>query len=126
MPDYVVKRVQFGLNDREKPVKGSRILVLGVSYKRDSNDARETPASPIIRQLVELGAIIHAHDPHIDGYEHDDLITRVDLTVEEITAADAVVLITDHSDVDYDLVIANADYVFDTRNKLQGDNVETL
>lgn len=126
MPDYVVKRVQLGLNDREKPVKGSRILILGVSYKRDSNDARETPASPIIRQLVELGADIHAHDPHIGFYEHDDLITRVDLTAEELKAADAVVLITDHSDVDYDLVLANAEYVFDTRNKLSGPNVEIL
>ncbi|MEZ5379041.1 MAG: nucleotide sugar dehydrogenase [Acidimicrobiales bacterium] len=126
MPDYVVKRVQLGLNDREKPVKGSRVLVLGVSYKRDSNDARETPASPIIRQLVELGAIIHAHDPHIDRYEYDDLITRVELTADEVAAADAVVLITDHSDVDYELVLANADYIFDTRNKLSGHNVETL
>ena len=126
MPDYVVKRVQLGLNDREKPVKGSKILVLGLSYKRDSNDARETPASPVIRQLVELGARVHAHDPHVGQYEHDDLVTRVELTVDEVASSDAVVLITDHSNVDYELVVAHAPYVFDTRNKLTGPNVEIL
>ncbi|MEZ5374896.1 MAG: nucleotide sugar dehydrogenase [Acidimicrobiales bacterium] len=126
MPDYVVKRIMLGLNDRGKPAKKSRVLILGVAYKRDSNDARETPASPIIRQLCELGANVRVHDPHIASYDHDHLITRVDLTVEEVKAADAVVLVTDHSNVDYEMVVAHASYVFDTRNKLSGDTVEIL
>ncbi|MFT7601118.1 MAG: UDP-N-acetyl-D-glucosamine dehydrogenase [Acidimicrobiales bacterium] len=127
MPDYVVKRVQLGLNERSKPVKGSRVLVLGIAYKKNSNDARETPATPVIEQFLALGAEVHVHDRHVDGfYELDRSIRRVDLTDEEIEAADVVVLITDHDDVDYDGLVEKADYIFDSRHLLSGDNVELL
>ena len=126
MPDYVVKRVQLGLNDRLKSVKGSRVLVLGVAYKKNSNDARETPSTQIIEQFLDLGAEVVVHDAHVDRFHLDDRAARVGLDAPEVAKADVVVLITDHDDVDYDLVVDNAEYIFDSRHRLNGDNVELL
>lgn len=126
MPAYVVRRVQLGLNGRKKPVNGSRVLVLGLSYKKNSNDARETPATGVIEGLLELGADVHVHDTHAEPHALDVVTRRVDLTAEELQAADAVVLVTDHDDVDYDLVVRDAEYVLDTRNRLRAPNVELL
>ncbi len=126
MPGYVVRRVQAGLNDRLKPVKGSRVLVLGVAYKKNSNDARETPATGVIRDLLKLGADVKIHDSHVGAYEMDDVADRVELSVDELSAADAVVLVTDHDDVDYDLVLAHGGYVFDARHRLVGTEAEQL
>jgi UDP-N-acetyl-D-glucosamine dehydrogenase len=126
MPDYVVRRVQLGLNDRRKPVKGSRVLVLGVAYKKNTNDARETPAVGVVEGLVALGADVAVHDAHIAAHALDAVADRVPLTIDEISAADAVVLVTDHDDVDYALVARHASYVFDTRNRMRGENVELL
>ncbi|MDW3176760.1 MAG: nucleotide sugar dehydrogenase [Acidimicrobiia bacterium] len=126
MPAHVVKRVQGGLNDRRKAVNGSRILVLGVAYKKNSADARETPATGVIKGLLALGAEVRIHDPHVERYELDLDTTSVDLTAEELSAADAVLLITDHDDVDYQLVLQNADYIFDARHRLEGADVESL
>ena len=126
MPSHVVDRVQRGLNDRRKAVNGSRILVLGVAYKRNSSDARETPATGVVAGLLDLGADVRIHDPHVGDYEYDGAASRVELTKTELTAADAVILITDHDDVDYDFVLKHSDYVFDARNRLDGTNVEIL
>lgn len=126
MPDYVVRRVQAGLNDRLKPVKGSRVLVLGLAYKKNSNDARETPATGVIRSLLALGADVAVHDTHVEHYELDDLISRVDLTSDEVEQADAVILVTDHDDVDYRIVTDHGAYIFDTRRRLTGPTVELL
>lgn len=126
MPVYISRRIQAGLNQRRKAVNGTSILVLGLAYKGGTGDARETPSTPLIRELLAMGAEVRAHDPHVADYELDDQITRVDLTAEELEAADVVVLVTDHQDFDLDLVAERADYIFDTRNVLVGDNVETL
>ncbi|MGI9596776.1 MAG: nucleotide sugar dehydrogenase [Acidimicrobiales bacterium] len=128
MPDYVVRRVQAGLNERLRPVKQSRILVLGVAYKKNSNDARETPATEVIRGLLDLGADVAVHDRHVADYELDESIDRIaDLTVDEIEAADVVILLTDHDDVDYELALDHADYIFDARRRLPaGPTVELL
>lgn len=126
MPDYVARRVQAGLNDRQKPVNGSSILVLGVAYKKNSNDARETPASPLIEELLDLGARVQVFDNHVDEYSLDDHVERVELTDEVLTSADAVILVTDHDDVDYDRVVALADYVFDTRHRMDKNLSEQL
>jgi UDP-N-acetyl-D-glucosamine dehydrogenase len=126
MPGYVVKRVQAGLNDRRKAVNGSRILVLGLAYKKNTNDARETPADPVVRGLAALGADVVTHDSHVGDHPLDLVAPRVDLDAAELERCDAVVLITDHDDVDYPLVERHAGYIFDSRNRLHGDNVETL
>jgi UDP-N-acetyl-D-glucosamine dehydrogenase len=126
MPDYVVRRVQRGLNDRGHAVKGSRILVLGVAYKPGTGDARETPATQVIEQLLDLGAHVRVHDPYVEQADLRERAPLVELSLDEVSAADAVVLITDHDDVDYALVESAARYVFDTRNRLRGENVEVL
>ena len=126
MPDYVVRRVQLGLNERRMPVKGSRVLVLGIAYKRNTNDARETPAVGVVEGLRALGADVAVHDPHVGSHPMDSVVERVGLTSHEVVSSDAVVLVTDHDDVDYSLVEQHASYVFDTRNRLRGENVEPL
>ena len=126
MPAYVVRRVQLGLNARRKPVNGSRILILGLAYKRNSSDARETPATGVIHGLVELGAAVRVHDEHVGAHGIDAVAERVKLTVEELALADCVVILTDHDDIDYDLVVAESDFVFDTRHRLSAASVESL
>lgn len=126
MPTYVVQRVQASLNDRAKPVKGSRVLLLGVAYKKNSNDARETAATEVIDRLVGLGADVRVHDPHVEDFPPYDIVTRVDLSADEVATADAVVVITDHDDLDWDLIASHATYVFDARHRLSGPNIEHL
>jgi UDP-N-acetyl-D-glucosamine dehydrogenase len=117
MPAVVVRKVAQALNDERKAVNGSRILVLGVAYKKDIDDMRESPALDVIRLLESQGATVFYHDPYVptfreDGHEY----TSVALTDKELTAADAVVIVTDHSSVDYQRVVALAGVVVDTRN----------
>jgi UDP-N-acetyl-D-glucosamine dehydrogenase len=126
MPAYVVQRVMLGLNRRGKPTNGARVLVLGLAYKKNSNDARETPATGVIDGLLELGAAVRVVDAHVGPHPIDALAPRVTLTEDEVRSADAVVLVTDHDDVDYSMVLALADYMFDARHRLRGDNVESL
>jgi UDP-N-acetyl-D-glucosamine dehydrogenase len=121
MPALVVERVAQALNTDRKPVNGSRILVLGVAYKKDIDDMRESPALDVIRMLEEQGAQVNYHDPHVasfreDGHEHHS----VDLTDNELTSADAVVIITDHSSIDYQRVVDLSRVVVDTRNATAG------
>jgi UDP-N-acetyl-D-glucosamine dehydrogenase len=126
MPDYVVRRLVAALNRERKALNGSRILLLGVSYKRNTADARETPAVEIARQLRGLGADVRAVDPHVPERRIDPPIPRVELTPDELASADAVVLITDHDSFDYDAVRRYAPYVLDTRHRLTGARVEHL
>jgi len=126
MPAYVVRRVQLGLNARRKAVNGARVLVLGLSYKKNSNDARETPATKVIQGFLELGADVGVVDEHVGAHPIDCLAERVPLDERELRSSDAVVIVTDHDDVDYELVVASSSYVFDTRNRVDGPQVEAL
>jgi UDP-N-acetyl-D-glucosamine dehydrogenase len=126
MPDYIVRRLIGGLNHRKKAVNGSRILLLGVAYKRNSGDARESPSSVVIGRLLQLGAEVHAADPFVIEEHVDRRVVRVDCTAEELAAADAVILLTDHDSFDYELVASAAEYVLDTRHKLSGAAIEHL
>ncbi len=127
MPAYVVNRVQAGLNERRKPVNGSRVLILGLAYKPNSNDARETPVSQVLHGLLALGADIEIHDTHVIDPDLPAGVELVDLTAARLAETDAVVVLTDHDGVDYDLVAAQAPYVFDARNRLSpADNIEPL
>ena len=124
MPDYVVRRLMLAFNRMGRSVSGSRVLILGLAYKRNTGDAREAPGTVIARSLVALGADLRVADPHLDS---DTLaFPLVEATAEELRAADAVILVTDHDAFDYDLVEANARYVLDTRNRLDGAGVERL
>ncbi|HEX2718947.1 MAG TPA: nucleotide sugar dehydrogenase [Gemmatimonadaceae bacterium] len=119
MPEFVVEKVMVALNDERKPLKGSRILVLGVAYKRDIDDMRESPALDVIRLLEERGATVVYHDPHVPTYREDGHVrTGVALTDVELGKADAVVIVTDHRGVDYDRVLSRSSLVIDTRNAL--------
>ena len=126
MPQYVVQRVLLGLNERRKSLNGATVLVLGYSYKKNSGDARETPARGVVDALTQLGAIVRVHDDHVTEEIIGTGVQRVRLSVSEISEADVVVLVTDHDNVDYSLITANAGYIFDTRHRLAGSNVEHL
>ncbi len=126
MPDYVVRRLVVALNDRGLAMKGRRVLLLGLAYKRNTGDARESPSATIARQLLDLGAEVRAADPHVPDGLLDMTLTRVEATEDEIAAADVVVLLADHDAFDLDLVATHARYVLDTRHRLHGPNVEHL
>jgi UDP-N-acetyl-D-glucosamine dehydrogenase len=120
MPYYVVKRLMEALNDRGKALSTSRILVLGVAYKADIDDMRESPAIKVAELLLKKGATVVYHDPWVDRFVvGGQTMERCDLTAEACKDADAVLVITDHSGVDYEMVVRNADLVLDTRNALK-------
>ena len=126
MPDYVVRRLTQALNRRRLAVNGQRILLLGLSYKRNTGDARETPSRPIARQLLELGAEVLVADPHVDERMVPDGVTRVDPTPEVVASCAAVVLLVDHDAFDLEAVAADAAYLLDTRHRVSGSTVEHL
>ncbi|MEY2397441.1 MAG: UDP-N-acetyl-D-glucosamine dehydrogenase [Actinomycetota bacterium] len=127
MPSYVVRRLTRALNDRERAVKGSRILVLGLGYKRNTSDARESPSVHVAVQLAGLGANVRAADPHVDPEMSLGLVERVEFNDAELAAADAVVMLTNHDAFDVKAVAEHATYVLDCRRVVPaGDNVEYL
>ena len=127
MPDYVVRRLVAALNRRRKAVNGSTVLLLGLAYKRNSGDARESPARRVASLLLDMGAEVRAADPHVvEDAQVDRRVLRVTATAEQIAAADAVVLLADHDVFDLDLVAGHAAYVLDTRHRLTGPTVESL
>lgn len=126
MPAYVTSRITQGLNERAKSVKGSRVLQLGLAYKKNTGDIRESPAVMLAQSLRKLGAHVVAVEPHTESHLLPLDITCVELTEEEIRAADVVVLATDHDAFDYSLVEQTAAYVLDTRNRCRGERVEIL
>jgi len=127
MPDYVVRRLTEALNRKRKAVNGSRILLLGLAYKANTGDDRESPAVVVAERLLTLGAEVRVADPHVSQDHVHGTVERVEATVEELEAADAVVLLTDHDEFDLDLVRTHAHYVLDTRRRIApGDGVEYL
>ena len=121
MPALVVERVAQALNKDRKPVNGSRVLVLGVAYKKDIDDMRESPALDVLRMLEEQSAEVVYHDPHVRSFKDDGHERHsVDLTDEELRNADAVVIVTDHSSIDYQRVVDLSRVVVDTRNATAG------
>jgi UDP-N-acetyl-D-glucosamine dehydrogenase len=123
-PRFCVRKIERTLNDVEKPVKGSRILLLGVAYKAGVGDLRESPALKIIRLLRELGADVAYHDPHVaEIAEHG--LESVDLA-EELARADLVCVITAHPEIDYERVVAEAPLVLDFRGVTREIRAENL
>ncbi len=121
MPDYVVDKVARALNDVSKSVRGSRVLVLGVAYKRDIDDVRESPALDIIRLLEDRGAHVEYHDPFVKEIREDDHVRKtVELSDETLRWADACVVVTDHKQIAWQRVVDQATLVVDTRNVCAG------
>ncbi|HZI23061.1 MAG TPA: nucleotide sugar dehydrogenase [Gemmatimonadales bacterium] len=120
MPEYWVARVVDRLNEQGRAARGSKVLVIGVAYKKDIGDIRESPALDVIRLLRRRGAQVSYHDPYVRTLKEDDIdLASVPLTSETIAAADCVVIVTDHSDVDYALVERCGRVIVDTRNALE-------
>jgi UDP-N-acetyl-D-glucosamine dehydrogenase len=126
MPDYVVRRLMVGLNENGKALRGARVLLLGLSYKKDTGDARESPAKRIAELALSYGADVRAADPFVRPEHVDHRIKLVQATPKEAKAADAVVLLTDHTAFDYDAIADAARYVLDTRHRMAGGVVEHL
>lgn len=126
MPDYVVRRLAAALDRRRKSLQGSVILLLGLSYKPNTSDIRESPVLRVVELLADHGAVIRVVDSHVEAHRCPPAMKLVDLTESFVRQADAVVLLTDHDDVDYELVERGADLVLDTRNRLRGIQVEHL
>ena len=131
MPEHVVQLVAAALNARSKAVRGSTILVIGVAFKPDVSDDRNSPARPIVNGLIDAGATVEYHDPHLPEFdladEHDavrgERLTSVDLVKALDADPDCVVIVTPHGDIDWDRVFDRADLVVDTRNASGGRGV---
>jgi UDP-N-acetyl-D-glucosamine dehydrogenase len=126
MPDHVVTRIVAMLNRAAKSVRGSRILLLGLAYKPNTGDARESPALRVLKLLCDLGGEVRFVDPHVVEECHDVRARRVDLCADEVRSADLVVLLTDHRALDLDLVCSVDVPVLDCRGRLSGAQVERL
>jgi UDP-N-acetyl-D-glucosamine dehydrogenase len=119
MPLYVINKVIDALNSVRKPVNGSKVLVLGVAYKKNIDDLRESPAIDIIGLLEERGAEVCYHDPYIPTMEHEGVDHRsVELTESLLQEADCVVIVTDHSNFDYEWIANCTPLIVDSRNAL--------
>ncbi|MCW2599997.1 MAG: Nucleotide sugar dehydrogenase [Frankiales bacterium] len=127
MPEYVVRRSVLALNRRHLSVNGSRILLLGLSYKKDIGDVREAPAIRVAELLWQMGAQVRAADPYVDGdVPFSSPMVRVELSPDEVSAADLVVLLTDHTVWDLAVLHDYEDKVFDTRDDTRLKGVERL
>jgi len=121
MPDYVVERVAEALNSVRKPINGSKILLVGIAYKKDVNDMRESPALDILELLVRRGAQVTYSDPWVPEIKHDrHHLTSVDLGTAVQQKPDCAVICTDHAKFDYKGLVQSGTLVVDTRNALRG------
>jgi UDP-N-acetyl-D-glucosamine dehydrogenase len=120
MPEHVVGRIQDALNNATKPVRGSRIHILGVAYKRDIDDVRESPALDIIHLLRRLGATVTYSDPYVSQIAAEDGLLAAQPVFPAVEEADCVVIVTDHNDVDYPAIVERSQLIFDARNALKG------
>lgn len=117
MPEFVVERISRILNRFKKPINGSTILLLGVAYKKDIDDIRESPALKIISILEKEGAVVKYNDPHVPEFKHNGkLYHSENLTDDLLSSSDLVVITTDHTKYDYEHIVKTAKFVFDTRN----------
>lgn len=130
MPEYVVSKIVDGLNDAGKSLNSSKILVLGIAYKRNVDDMRESPSVEIMEFLRSKGANVEYSDPHVPVFpkmrEHTFNLESISLNKHTLESYDAVVLATDHDKFDYDLILENATLIIDTRGKFRGHNKNVI
>jgi UDP-N-acetyl-D-glucosamine dehydrogenase len=120
MPHYVVNKVNDALNEFSKSVKNSKVLIIGVSYKKDIDDLRESPSLDVIQLLRKRGAKVMYHDPYVPKIEFERGILQSIPLEEGLAEADCAVIVTNHSNVDYAKVERLAKVVLDTRNAMRG------
>lgn len=122
MPEYVVELVGEGLNRQKKSINGSKILILGVAYKKDIDDVRESPALDIMKILERKGALIDYHDPYVPVIDwNGQLMRSISISLELVSSVDAVIIVTNHSSFDYGMIQKSAKLVVDTRNAIKGE-----
>ena len=119
MPHYVVQRAIAHLNRQRKSINGSTVLLLGLAYKPNSGDLRESPAVEVAKLLAELGAKVQAVDPLVDPANVPMCVGLIVPTADDLARADLVIVLTDHDEIDWSLVVSNEDRILDTRNKLR-------
>ena len=118
MPHYVVDKVARALNARKQALNGSRILLIGLAYKKDVNDTRDSPAFEVAQELAQRGAVVSFHDPYVATASLNGATAHsVPLTSAQVKRSDCVVILTNHSNVDYDLILRHAPAIVDTRNQ---------
>ena len=127
MPYHVIDKVSDALNDVEKSIKGSRIVVIGVAYKPDVDDVRESPALDVLHLLKEKGADVAYHDPHVDSLRLEDnvVLKTEEYSAELLSNADCVVIVTNHSDYDWQHIVDNSKLIVDTRRATKSVKTET-
>jgi UDP-N-acetyl-D-glucosamine dehydrogenase len=126
MPDYVINRIMEALNSKGKAVNGSKILILGLAYKKNVDDTRETPTSPLIEKLIAKGACVDYSDPHVGVFPRTrryyfDMKSR-EVTPGVVSSYDCIVIATDHDKFDWDLIKKHASLIVDTRGVYAADN----
>jgi len=127
MPEYVVSKVASALNEARQALNGSRVLILGVAYKPNVSDVRESPALDIIHLLQARGAKVQYHDPHVPNLLHEGVaLHSMELTDTAVSAADCVIIVTHHSTFDWPRIAAHARLIVDTRNALTAEPVGRL
>lgn len=127
MPEYVVRKVGDALNEHGKSIKDSKILVLGVAYKKNVSDCRESPAFEVIHELKIKGAILSYSDPYVSNFEENSLkMKSLKLTPEVLRKSDCVVIITDHDKYDYNSIVKNSRLIVDTRNAIKVGNAKIV
>lgn len=126
MPEYTVERIAETLNDQGKPVKGAKILILGVAYKKDIDDWRESPAQRIMQLLEAKGALVKYYDPYIQEFPHHSGARQSLPSLRDVEGYDLVVIHTDHSCVDYQQILEQAPMIFDTRNAIKSPHPKVV
>lgn len=130
MPTYVMKKLADALNDRLKPLKGTKILVLGIAYKKNVDDMRESPSVELMEMLKSAGVQVEYSDPHVPEFpkmrEHEFDLKSVELNAQSINTYDAILVTTDHDDFDYQLILDNAQLIVDTRGVYPKNNDKVI
>ena len=128
MPKHVIDLISVSLNDFKKSINGSKVLIIGVAYKKDISDFRESPAIDIINLLVDAGAHVEYYDPFVPELNIGNLSFKSldGIKSEIVKSFDISVIITDHSNIDYNLIRLNSNSILDTRNVYQNVKMETL
>ena len=127
MPNWVSDQIIYALNTIKKSVSNSKILILGVAYKKNIDDLRESPAIVIMDNLINLGADVEFSDPFVNNLnQNNKIFESVDIDKDNLKSYDLVVLLTDHDDYDYDLIKENAKLILDTRGVYKNDKANVL